>query len=1010
MVLSCSSKNIINDAIKLNDKKNGTENNIKNNIETLTYYNDNVNNKQKESNINHISLNVSDKSKNMINNNNLVHNINTNDKLTNIVNNRSKNEKINMLDNKLSTNNSNDISKHNKLIAFDSKGFQNILEKKKLRKNEINVVLNKEKDIKINTNFHQNKGKDIKSFKANVKSINNNINKELVKTPKKLNNKNNGDELIRPIIMKKALFIPTISDEKKNEKLKNTILDTKNNIKNNGISKNNSENDHTLPCHSSSSTFTAITYTTSSNSIHTIPNTTSSNYSLPSSTSSNEARGPLNSFKPSFSNSQAALLANMAFKTKRDMTNKRIVKAITKYKPSIDLPTSPEELIENAFRIYKSAHLDFCRNCLIPKDVLYFQGHLLFKNVSKLKGMNLSRQQINNALEWEVIKYTVFNSKSTDFWIALLNQYKNDRTSTKILSKRYAARKQSQKCVKRETEDFERKYIAYNIIKKKGPIILDYYKSITEDTSVSEIKKNNNENDINNKGTFVTMNSESSRNKVTKPQNMSNNIIKINPNISEINNKSERSMSNLYSDMGSLNDYKRILSKSIEQRVKVTAKNRITKPSPLKESFTIDYSTKIINNKKNKKNSHMISFDINDIKSIKAYIYPIIMTTNNKYYSVNETNEIKIKNNLYNCNILFFNVLKKNQNKNNFNNLISCYLYYILNIFYISIPCMYLNKTNFKGLSLKKSYKIYENLILLLKNNYNNNNNINTFSHFVDTINDINNVKFIHFNKLTTKSNKTRNKNNDKNNSNNNILLKIQEKEKLIIIRYLLYYLLSPKNIIPSLNNQSKKSKIICLIFIPGISSATNKLNTKYLTYDIKYVEYKKYTLKCYNIKSKNSTNSIANKDVIKYVLNKEDLHKNKIIYFFNENNLNGKKLIDTVYPIMNQNFIAIYNHHYTNESNKKLLMPTNNLKLIKYNKNSSDNNNYDIHKKMNFILPELNNFKPLYGYKKFIFNSYITSSTLRQRKNCIISHNDINNDIILSEKHKFSQIENGNL
>jgi len=451
MVFSYSSNNtnnITNDTLKINGKKSQNNNVIENisrkysNIKTFLNFDKNSNNNDNinENINNNINKNQKDINRTISNKHNSNNNMNSNNNSNNFVkesikkNNKDllKNEKINKLS----------IINESKQNCINSN--QSNVDKRKIGVKVTNVVLKKEKDI-ININDSHIKESGIISSKSNINSINNKH--DGLEPIKKNDNKSYGKELVRPVIKRQAPFIPTISDNKKNEKGKAITSETKN-VKNRVASKNN---------------FTK--YESNSD----------------GGKSQTESTSQVGSLKTPLSNSQAALISNTAFKAKKEMTNKRIVKAISKYKPVINIP-SPNNSADGTFNIYKSAHLDFCRNCLIPKDVLYFQGLLLFKNISKLKGMNLSRQQINNALEWEVIKYTVFNSKSPDNWTNLLNQYKNDRTSTKILSKRYAARKQSQKCIKKETENFERKFIAYNIIKKKAPGVIDYYNSMSEQT------------------------------------------------------------------------------------------------------------------------------------------------------------------------------------------------------------------------------------------------------------------------------------------------------------------------------------------------------------------------------------------------------------------------------------------------------------------------------------------------------------------------------------------------
>jgi len=597
------------------------------------------------------------------------------------------------------------------------------------------------------------------------------------------------------------------------------------------------------------------------------------------------------------SNNHSALIANTAFKNKKEITNKRIVKAISKYKPSINVPTI-NKVEEGSFNIYKSAHLDFCRNCLIPKDVLHFQGLLLFKNMSKLKGMNLSRQQINNALEWEVIRYTVFNNKSTDNWSNLLNQYKSDRTSTKILSKRYAARRQGQKSVKKETESFERKYIAYNIIKKKAPTLANYFNSESE--VLAENSGNSNSSSSNNNENLI----------LTKFP---------------------------YNDISSPEDFKRIVSKVIEQRVKVTSKHWTVKSSPLKESTTIDYTTKII---KNKSKNHLKSLCINDITGFIAYIYPHkLIKIDDGISLINDEDELEIMSNIFCCNVTILNVLYNNQDKNDFNNLMSCYLYYLLNIFYISLPHNPSEKMQPKKLNLEKSEILFVNLInLIINNNY-----YNQYENFIDYINNLSKLQsLITSNSIAIKNEKL------KNIESYHSLLEIPEKSKLMVIPYLLHYILSSKNKLFTLTYNSKKIKIVYLIFMPLISYATNKLNVQYLKHHHKFYNYKKQMThsKKWLLKSKYNN----------------DLDKKKS----NNNYINQEKLNKYRHSLINK-IVSI--------------LPSSEEVKSHYN---------SIHQKINYLLPELNKDKSLNYCRKLMMNSYITYISLRQRKNCVSMKNRI--------------------
>eukprot|EP00833_Pecoramyces_ruminatium_P013858 jgi/Orpsp1_1/1187890/evm.model.d7180000060950.1 len=374
MVFSYPSNKNINESIKL--QENNNKNNENDNIKIISNYDKNIifkdNNdsiikesiKQKDlKNNNSTNINISEKKNiiNMNNNNNKIKiNVKNNNNNNNNSNNKLKNEKFNTRNSTFSTFNNTNDSIHNKSITGNQiTQNQNFIDKKKISKQITSVILKKEKDPS------QYIADNINTTKSNINS--NNIKHPNNEIPKRPDIKNNGEDLVRPIIKKRPPFIPSISDSKKVDKEKTIIPEIKKN-KNKPAAK-------------------------SSIIKHEANNSNKDN---------NESMTQLNGLKSTLSNSQAALIANTAFKQKKEIINKRIVKAITKYKPTIEVPTSINS-INNAgtFNIYKNAHLEFCRNCLIPKDVLYFQGLILFKNISKLKEMKLTRQQINNALEWE---------------------------------------------------------------------------------------------------------------------------------------------------------------------------------------------------------------------------------------------------------------------------------------------------------------------------------------------------------------------------------------------------------------------------------------------------------------------------------------------------------------------------------------------------------------------------------------------------------------------------------
>ncbi|ORX60008.1 hypothetical protein BCR36DRAFT_408374 [Piromyces finnis] len=866
--------------------------------------NDNINHKYKNINKTVKLLEISKKINSNMNSNNISSGYIT-EKIKKISE-PLKNEKINKLDKKLPNN--------------ESVHILNNGDKIKISKKVTNVVLKNEKDITNTNEPNHNKEKNIAIAKLNESFKNQNKSTETIK---RTDCKCNGTGLMRPLIERRPPpHIPTISDNKK-------IEQSQQNVKNSKIYKNIKINNENIDIENEK--------------LQPKPESTS-----------------LSLLKPTLRNSQSALIANVEFKTKKEMTNKRIVKAITKYKPVINV-TSPNDSTERTFHIYKSAHLDFCRNCLIPKDVLYFQGLLLFKNVSKLKGMNLSRQQINNALEWEVIKYTVFNSKSTENWTNLLNQYKNDRTSNKLLTKRYAARKQNQKCIKKETENYERKFIAFNIIKKKAQYVINHYNSRNENTLVNKIR-NKDCQDNNTKSCF-------------------------------------------YSDIESIDDYKRIFSKVVEQRVKVNVKNWTSKSSPLKECSSINYSTKIIKTrcKCNKTKNKLIIINVNDMENYDICVYSSKLLKNTKFCSI--ANENEIINNLLNFNNAFINNLYNNFKNYDFNTFISSYIYYLLNITYISLPYMKTRKIKSTGLDVITIKKLYSFLINLINENlYDfNNNYYEIFIKFVNYIAKVNSVESeptptLYEDKIISTE------------TGKNILLMASEKSKLICIRYLIYYLKSPKNKISSTINHKKVSKLIHIEFLPKISYAINTLNSNYLKKDKNYRNCKRHIIN--SQKKTIKPLDFDNNDVVKndkFICNINNYQNNNII--INSRNIS---IIDTIYPslikkdnyiqvnkIINYKNIAIRNHHQYN-NNKQVISHFS--KYPYHNKNNFGNikSNYQ---KLDFSLPVLNNNMTLMNnYKKIVTNSYITYPSLRHRKTYILSsqmsYNDNQMEFFLKKKN----------
>jgi len=389
-----------------------------------------------------------------------------------------------------------------------------------------------------------------------------------------------------------------------------------------------------------------------------------------------------------------------------------------------------------------------------------------------------------------------------------------------------------------------------------------------------------------------------------------------------------------YNDITTPEDYKRIVSKAIEQRVKVASKNWTARSSPLKESTTIDYTPKIVRNKSKNKLKFL---NINDIDDFTAYIYPHkLIKINNTISLINDDDELEILSNIFCCNITMLNVLYCNQEKNDFNSLISCYLYYLLNIFYISLPHTTSDKLKQKRLSLKKSEVLFMNLIDIITNNNNN----NKFGNFIDCINNFSkSASIIKRNTVSMKNKELKNIHSYRS------LLDIPEKLKLDVISYLTHYVLSPKNKFFTLTYNPRKIKIICLIFNPLISYATNDLNIQYLKHYRGFSNYKKEITHPKKMSVKRICNNYMNND------NGDD-------------KTHLKKAITFIHSHLNRKIIEL--------SSNKI-------------KSYYDNN---IHRKINFILPELSKNDTFNFYKQLIMNSYITYSSLRQRKNCASKNN----------------------
>lgn len=391
-----------------------------------------------------------------------------------------------------------------------------------------------------------------------------------------------------------------------------------------------------------------------------------------------------------------------------------------------------------------------------------------------------------------------------------------------------------------------------------------------------------------------------------------------------------------YNDINSPEDFKRIISKVIEQRVKVTSKHWTVRSSPLKESATIDYTTKII---KTKSKDQLKSLNINDITGYISYIYPHKLTKIDDAVSlINDEDELEIMSNIFCCNVTILNVIYNNQDKNDFNNLISCYLYYLLNIFYISLPHNPSEKIQPKKLSLEKSEMLFANLINLITNK----NYYIKFENFIDSINNLSKSQsLITYNSITMKNEKL------KIIESYQSLLEIPEKSKLMVIPYLLHYILSSKNKLFTLTYNSKKIKIVCLVFMPLISYATNKLNVQYLKRHHKFYSYKKYMIH-----------------------SRKWLLKSKYNNYLNEGKNNS---------YINLEKISKYRHSLINKIAS--ILPSSEEVKSHYN---------SIHQKINYLLPELNKDKSLNYCKKLMMNSYKTYISLRQRRNCTSLKNEI--------------------
>lgn len=483
------------------------------------------------------------------------------------------------------------------------------------------------------------------------------------------------------------------------------------------------------------------------------------------------------------------------------------------------------------------------------------------------------------------------------------------------------------------------------------------------------------------------------KNNKTKPDNNDNS----DKNCNEDNsiNDDQDNNTNLYSDISSIDDYKRIFSKVVEQRVKVNAKNWTAKSSPLKESLSINYSTKIIKNKNNinKHKNQMIIFNVKDTKTFTTCIHPSKLMNNSKFCSLTKESEKEILSNLSIYNVTLMNTLNKNINKYDFNSLISYYLYYLLNIIYLSLPYMKTKKIKPTGLNIQTAEKLYIFFINLINENlYDFNDNYN--ERFIKCVNYIAKVNSVESEPTPTLTE-------DSSLLTNNLLLKASEKSKLKCIRYIIYYLESPKNKISSMTRRSKKSKLIHLEFLPLISYANNLLNIKYLKRDKNYRTYKKLLVRSY--KEGYELVNELNNGIIKidhFIWDTNDnQNSNLIISYFDDNN----SLIDTVYPTFNKEYncihvpqvndpidyknLAIYNNHQINNNNDHIITTF-------FTKSPFSNTNFVNNQKMDFLLPVLNNNKILNGYRKIIMDSYITFPSLRQRKTCIFSNsNNVFND-----------------
>jgi hypothetical protein len=186
-------------------------------------------------------------------------------------------------------------------------------------------------------------------------------------------------------------------------------------------------------------------------------------------------------------------------------------------------------------------------------------------------------------------------------------------------------------------------------------------------------------------------------------------------------------------------------------------------------------------------------------------------------------------------------------------------------------------------------------------------------------------------------------------------------------------------------------------------------------------MKYKNESIKNHKKQLKLLKKSNKKRKIPNYIWDsKNEENSNIMVKYFNNNKnyFTKKTLVDTVYPLINKavNLIqmpnpnkeySIINHIHQNKNNEEMNLspPATENKTINNKKLSF---NETIQNKIIFFLPELNNSKSL-NYKKIVMDSFLTFSSLRQRKNCTQTNSDsicyINN--YFSYKNKTSQVDN---